>query len=73
MILISDNGRPALSEWENLKQLVFEFTQDDSAYDWSEQDIWFELSTNEIYPMSQRELKQWLKDGNKMSDIEIYG
>ena len=73
MLLITDNGRPALSEWENLKQLVFEITQDDSVYDWSEQDIWLELATTEIYPMSETELRNWLKDGNDMSDIEIYG
>ena len=73
MILISDNGRPALSEWANLEQLVFNLTEDETVWDWKEQDIWFELSTTEIYPMSRRELKQWLKDGNKMSDIEIYG
>lgn len=73
MFLISDNGQPTLSDWDNLKQLVFEITQDDWVYDWSEDELWLELATTEIYPMSERELRKWLNDGNKMSDIKIYG
>lgn len=73
MILISDNGRPALTEWGNLIQLVFGLTQDASVYKWDECEIWFELATTEIYPMSEKEVRTWLKEGNEMSDIAIYG